>query len=239
MQIGGYQKLTLIDFPGKIATTVFTVGCSFRCPFCHNPELVNHGTWNIEHGTKAENEFFKFLKSRWGKLEGGCITGGEPTIQPDIIEFIKKIKKLGYAVKLDSNGTRPDVLKKVIDEKLVDYIAMDIKNQPKKYLATAGIAIETRHASSLLERVKLSVDLIMRGRVPYEFRTTAVPGIHTKKDFLEIAEWIKGAPAYYLQEYREIRILDERLKKKTKGKKIDLEKIKKQIEKNFGKVGIR
>ena len=168
-----------------------------------------------------------------------CITGGEPTIQPDIIEFIKKIKKLGYAVKLDSNGTRPDVLKKVIDEKLVDYIAMDIKNQPKKYLATAGIAIETRHASSLLERVKLSVDLIMRGRVPYEFRTTAVPGIHTKKDFLEIAEWIKGAPAYYLQEYREIRILDERLKKKTKGKKIDLEKIKKQIEKNFGKVGIR
>jgi len=237
MQIAGFQKLTLIDYPGKLATTVFTVGCSFRCPFCHNPELVV-GTQNlasVQSGT--EKEFFAHLENRKGKLDGVCITGGEPTIQPDIIEFIKKIKALGYAVKLDSNGTRPDILKKVIDQKLVDYIAMDIKNQPKRYAETVGL--ETKNFASLLDRVKLSVDLIMNSRLPYEFRTTVVPGIHIEKDFPEIAKWIGGAKNYYLQEYREIKILDENLKKKTKGKKLDLEKIKKMIEDNFEKVGIR
>jgi len=235
MIIGGFQKLTLIDYPGKIATTVFTLGCSFRCPFCHNPELVN---LRLAHNEESEKEFFAFLRKRKGKLDGVCITGGEPTIQPDLIDFIKKIKKLGFLVKLDSNGTRPDVLKKVIDAKLVDFIAMDIKNQPKKYLKTAGI-VETRHASSMLDRIKLSVGLIMSSGIPYEFRTTVVPGIHTEKDFEEIAKWIKGAKAYYLQEYREGKILDNKLKKKTKGKKINLEKIMKDIEGNFGKMGIR
>jgi len=234
MILGGFQKLTLLDYPGKLATTVFTVGCSFRCPFCHNPELVN---LRLAHNEESKKNFFAFLKKRKGKLEGVCITGGEPTIQPDLLEFIKKIKKLGFLVKLDSNGTRPDVLKKIIDVKLVDFIAMDIKNQPKKYLKTSGV--ETRYAASMLDRIKLSVDLIMQSKIPYEFRTTVVPGLHTEKDFEEIAKWIKGARAYYLQEYRESKILDEKLKKKTKGKKIDLEKIQKKIEKNFGKMGIR
>lgn len=237
MIIGGFQKLTLIDYPGKLATTVFTVGCSFRCPFCHNPELVV-GTGRDLSLQHSEKEFFEFLKKRKEKLGGVCITGGEPTIQPDIIKFIKKIKKMGYAVKLDTNGTRPDVLRKIIDLKLVDYIAMDIKNQPKNYLKTAGIA-ETHCNASLLDRVRLSVDLIMHSKIPYEFRTTVVPGIHTPKDFLEIAKWIKGARSYWLQKYEEIKILDPKLKNKTKNKTIDLEKIKEKIEKNFGQMGIR
>ncbi|MFA4817615.1 MAG: anaerobic ribonucleoside-triphosphate reductase activating protein [Parcubacteria group bacterium] len=236
MILGGYQKLTLIDYPGKIATTVFTVGCSFRCPFCHNPELVRSSQFAVR--SDMEREFFGFLKKRKGKLEGVCITGGEPTIQKDLINFVKKIKKLGFLVKLDTNGTRPDVLKKLLDAKLLDFVAMDIKNQPKKYLKTVGI-VETQLNASILERIRLSVDLIMRSKIPYEFRTTVVPGIHSEKDFEEIAKWIKGARAYYLQEYREIKILDPKLKKKTKGKTIDLEKIKKQIENNFGKMGIR
>lgn len=231
MRLGGYQKLTLIDFPCCLAATVFTAGCNFRCPFCHNPELVQ--IKNIASiGNNLEKEFFDFLKKRKGKIEGVCITGGEPTLQPDLIEFIKKIRALGFLVKLDTNGARPDVLKKIIDQKLVDYIAMDIKNQPEKYDATTRIKGD-------ISRIKLSVELVMRSKIPYEFRTTVVPGLHSEKDFLEIAKWIGGAQNYYLQEYRERTILDKKLKQKTKGKKIDLEKIKKMIEKDFGKVGVR
>ncbi len=229
MFLGGYQKLTLIDFPGHLAATVFTVGCNFRCPFCHNPELVSNIN-RISNG--LEKEFFEFLKKRKGKIEGVCITGGEPTLQPDLLEFMKKIRTLGFLVKLDTNGARPDVLKKIIDQKLVDYIAMDIKNQPKKYNATTG-------TKSDIDRIKLSVNLITQSKIPYEFRTTVVPGIHSEKDFLEIAKWIGGAQNYYLQEYREDIVLDKNIKKKTKGKKIDLEKIKILIEKDFGKVRIR
>lgn len=232
MILGGYQKLTLIDYPGKIATTVFTTGCSFRCSFCHNPELVLVNNLQLTTNSKLEREFFDFLKKRKGRIEGVCITGGEPTIQKDIIDFIKKVKKLGFKVKLDTNGTRPDVLKKLLETKLLDFVAMDIKNQPKKYARTVG-------GQADISRIKLSVDLIMRSGIPYEFRTTVVPGLHSEKDFEEIAKWIRGARAYYLQEYREIKILDPRLKKKTRGQTIDLEKIKEKIEKNFGKMGIR
>lgn len=230
MRIGGYQKLTLIDYPGKIATTVFTVGCSFRCSFCHNPELVIKSQFPALNN--LEEEFFAHLAKRKGKLEGVCITGGEPTIQPDIVEFIKKIKELGYFVKLDSNGTRPDVLKKLYELKLLDFVAMDIKNSPENYAKTVGLKVD-------MERIKLSVKMIMTSGVPYEFRTTVVPGIHEEKDFAKIAKWIKGARAYYLQEYREMRILDEKLKKKTAGKTLDLQKIKSSIESNFGVCGVR
>lgn len=230
MRLGGYQKLTLIDFPGVIATTVFTVGCSFRCPFCHNPELVIRSQFPALNN--MEEEFFQHLSKRKGKLEGVCITGGEPTIQKDIVEFIRKIKDMGYLVKLDSNGTRPDVLAKIIKEKLVDFIAMDIKNSPENYSKTVGLQVD-------IKRIRMSVDMIMRSGIAHEFRTTVVPGIHEEGDFDKIAKWIKGADAYYLQEYREMRILDSKLKDKTHGKNINLEKIKNNIKDNFKKIGIR
>lgn len=230
MRIGGYQKLTLIDYPGKIATTVFTVGCSFRCHFCHNPELVLRAQFPAPN--KMEEEFLAHLEKRRGKLEGVCITGGEPTIQPDIIDFIRKIKEMGYVVKLDSNGTRPDVLRRIIKEGLVDYIAMDIKHAPKKYKLATGLTTD-------IARIKMSVKLIMNSGLPYEFRTTVVPGIHEDEDFDKIAKWIAGAQNYNLQEYREMRILNPNLKKKTKGKQLDLDAIKKRIGSNFGKMVVR
>jgi len=230
MRIGGFQKLTLIDYPGKIATTVFTIGCSFKCPFCHNPELVIKSEFLPWEG--MEEEFFQHLGKRKGKLDGVCITGGEPTIQPDIIEFIKKIKDMGYLVKLDTNGTRPDVLKKLYDLKLLDFVATDIKNAPERYDDTVGLKAN-------MEKVKKSVEMIINSRVPYEFRTTVVPGIHTEKDFDTIADWIDGADAYYLQEYRSGKTIDKNMDKITSGKSIDLEKIGEKIGKRFKKFGIR
>mgnify|MGYP000854518934 CR=1 FL=1 len=230
MRIGGFQKLTLIDYPGKIATTVFTIGCSFKCPFCHNPELVIKSEFLPWEG--VEEEFFQHLEKRKGKLDGVCITGGEPTIQPDIIEFIKKIKDMGYLVKLDTNGTQPDVLKKLYDLKLLDFVATDIKNAPDRYDDTVGLKAN-------IENVKKSVAMIMNSGLPYEFRTTVVPGIHTEKDFDAVADWIDGADAYYLQEYRSGKTIDKNMDKITKGKTIDLEKIGEKIGKRFKKFGIR
>ena len=235
MHLGGFQKITLIDCPGKIGTTVFTVGCNFRCPFCHNPELVFISSLTSSQKRvmkKIETDFFQHLKKRKGQLEGVCITGGEPTLQPDIIEFIKKIKRMGYAVKLDTNGTNPKIVEKVIKEKLVDYIAMDIKNSIDRYEQASGVKF-------FKEEIKKSVKLIMQGEIPYEFRTTVVPGIHTPADFLAIAQWIKGADKYWLQKYVDGKILDPKLKEKIKNKTLDLDKIKKSIEKNFGQVKIR
>jgi len=232
MKIGAYQKLTLIDYPGKLAATVFTVGCNFRCPFCHNPELVISSQFTVHDDDEMEKEFFDFLKKRRGILEGLCITGGEPTVQPDIINFIEKIKKLGYSVKLDTNGARPDVLKKIIDKKIVDFISMDIKSSRENYDRLAGVKVD-------MDRIDLSVNLIRNSRIDYEFRTTAVPGMHTEGDFKKIADWLKGAKKYCLQEYRDIKILNPKLKKITQGKFLNLDKIKKKIEKSFKEVEVR
>jgi pyruvate formate lyase activating enzyme len=233
MLLGGLQKLTLIDYPGKVAMTVFTVGCNFRCPFCHNPELV-FPDFGGATGSISEKEFFDFLKIRQEKIDGVCITGGEPTIQKDILEFMKKIKELGFLVKLDTNGSRPDVLKKALDQNLVDFVAMDIKNCLEKYNLTNGTETD-------LERIKLSVEMIKNSRKEYEFRTTVVPGLHTKEDFDRIGEWLKGSKNYALQEYRnEGKILDEKFGEKIKSKpKLDLEKIKKKLNKYFNKIIIK
>ena len=232
MIIGGLQKLTLIDYPGHIAATVFTVGCNFRCPFCHNPELVKNGRQGIGNGIFEKN-LFEFLESRKGKLEGVCITGGEPTIQPDIVNFLRKIKKLGYKVKLDTNGARPDVLRNLYTQNLLDFVAMDIKSDLKNYEKTANSKVD-------LERIKLSVELVRNSGIDYEFRTTVVPGLHKEENFLEIGRWLKGSKKYVLQKYEDKgKILDPDLKKRIKGKKIDLDKIAKNIKKYFGKVEIR
>ena len=223
--------MTLIDYPGHIAATVFTVGCNFRCPFCHNPELVS----SIEYQVSSilERDFFDFLESRQGKLEGVCITGGEPTIQPDIVEFIRKIKELRYKVKLDTNGARPDILRLLYAKKLLDFVAMDIKSDLENYNRTTNSKVD-------LERIKLSVDLIRNSGVDYEFRTTAVPGLHKEEDFAKIGKWLEGAKKYVLQAFEDKgKILDPRLLKKTRGKGLDLEKISKNIEKYFGKVEVR
>ncbi len=236
MLIGGLQKMTLIDYPRKVAATVFTVGCNFRCSFCHNPELV-HGSQLIVHSNKQSEklveEFFEFLKTRQGKLDGVCITGGEPTLQPDLIEFIARIKKMDFAVKLDSNGTRPDILRELFEKKLVDYVAMDIKASLDNYQKVCGTKID-------LERIKLSVDLIRNSGVDYEFRTTVVPGLHTVGEFKDVAKWLAGSKKYILQKYEDNgKILDETLTKRIAGKEIDLEKIKKIMEATIKDVFIR
>jgi pyruvate formate lyase activating enzyme len=235
MLLGGLQKMTLIDYPGKIAATVFTVGCNFRCPFCHNPELVLSSRFTVSADDDSlEKEFFEFLKTRQCKLDGVCITGGEPTLQSDLVEFMTRIKELGFAVKLDSNGTRPDILKIVIDKKIVDYLAMDIKSDLINYEKVCQTKVD-------LERIKTSVDLIKNSGVNYEFRTTVVPGLHQEKDFKEIVKWLSGSRRYVLQRYQDYgKILDDGLRKRIAGEsKPDLEKIKQMFKGAVGEVIIR
>ena len=194
MQIHGFAKLTLLDYPGKIAATVFTGGCNFRCPFCHNAILVLNPN---AQPLIDENEVLKELESSKTKLEGVCITGGEPTLCRDLPGFISKIRELGLLVKLDSNGTNPDMLEELIDRKLVDHVAMDIKSSPEGY----GRAVGLRDMS--MDNIFRSVDLLMQSGIEYEFRTTVADGIHTADDFRKIAVWIKGAKAYFLQQYKD------------------------------------
>jgi pyruvate formate lyase activating enzyme len=193
MKIKGLQKLTLLDFPGKMACTVFTAGCNFKCPFCHNASLVT----KVDDEYIGEEEFFSFLSKRKGVLEGVCITGGEPTLQPGLDAFIRKIKEHGFAVKLDTNGYKPEVLKSLVNEGLVDYVAMDIKNSPEKYGKTVGI--ENFDISPILE----SIEFLLQNKVDYEFRTTVVKELHTKEDVEKIAQRIKGTNDFNLQGFKD------------------------------------
>ncbi len=194
MEIHGFAKTTLLDYPKHVACTLFTGGCNFRCPFCHNKDLVLSPK-SVD--TYDEEEIFAYLQKRKNILDGVCITGGEPTLAPDLKDFIRKIKALNLKVKLDSNGYRPEVLRELLEENLLNYVAMDIKNSPKKYPLTCGIA------SFDVEKISESIKLLVKGDIPFEFRTTVVSELHQKQDFEEIGAWIKGAPAYYLQSYRE------------------------------------
>lgn len=232
MLVGGFQKLTLIDYPGKVATTVFTVGCNFRCPFCHNPELIDFPKDGIATYRKNAEEFLDFLKKRKGLLDGVCVTGGEPTVQPDLLDFLAEIKKMGFLVKLDTNGNRPEIVREVIKRRLADFFAMDIKNRAGKYAGTAGADIDETN-------IKASIRLIRESGIPYEFRTTVVPGLHEESDFDGIAELIDGASAYYLQEFRDFRILSPALREQAKGKSIDLDAVAARLAHRFGKVGVR
>ncbi len=194
MLIGGLEKLSLIDFPGKIAAVVFTKSCNFRCHFCYNPMLVLDDK-EEDSSLILEEDLLLFLKSRIGKLEAVVISGGEPTLYLDLKEFIIKIKKLGFKVKLDTNGTNPKILGELIDEKLIDYIAMDIKAPLDKYSQVVGVSIDK-------EKIKRSIDLIMEDKVDYEFRTTIVPGLHDKEDILQMAKEIARAKKWFLQKFK-------------------------------------
>ena len=192
MKIYGLQKMTLLDYPGKVACTVFTGGCNFRCPFCHNAGLVES---EADADTMSEEEFLAFLQGRKGLLDGVAVTGGEPLMQPDLPRLLRGIKELGFAVKLDTNGSYPEKLQAVVAEGLVDRVAMDIKNCPDAYGETAGI-------NDLdLTPVRQSVDFLLQGRVDYEFRTTVVSPFHTVKRIAAAAAWIQGAKAYFLQNF--------------------------------------
>lgn len=192
MRIDGLQKMTLLDFPGKVACTVFTGGCNFCCPFCHNALLVTELPQKPDY---TVDEILGFLKKRQGLLDGVAITGGEPLMNPDIDSFIKEIRKLGYSVKLDTNGSFPERLEKIVNDGLIDYVAMDIKNCKKKYAETVGLS------SFDLSKVERSVDFLKNGSVDYEFRTTVVREFHTVDDIRKAAEWISGAKRYFLQNF--------------------------------------
>lgn len=193
MLIAGLNKTTLLDYPGRVAATVFAGGCNFRCPFCHNAGLVLTPS---SAETYSEEDVFSFLSKRKNVLQGVCITGGEPTLQADLPEFIAKIKKLGYAVKLDTNGYKPEVLRDLLAAGLLDYVAMDIKNCLSKYEFTTGV-------ESDVEKIKASVELLKSSGIDYEFRTTVVKEFHSREDLLQIGQWIKGCPKYYLQQFVE------------------------------------
>ena len=188
----GLQKLTLLDFPGKMAATVFTGGCNFRCPFCHNGSLVIPERFGE---TLPEEEFFAFLNKRRGILEGVCVSGGEPTLYPDLPEFIKKIRSLGFLVKLDTNGSRPDLLEKLIDEGLADYVAMDIKSSREGYSRAVGI--EDFDTSD----IEKSVEILKKCKVDFEFRITVVKELHSAEDFEQIGQWLRGDSKIFLQTF--------------------------------------
>lgn len=190
MHIGGFQKMTMLDYPGKVAATVFTHACNLRCPFCHNAPLVVG-----EYTPVSEAQILSYLQKRKGILDGICITGGEPLLQKDIRAFIEKVRALGLAVKLDTNGTFPERLHELIDADLVDYVAMDIKNSPARYAETVGLSTLD------LAPIEESVRILKEGRVPYEFRTTVVRELHSEADMQAIGAWLAGAERYFLQQF--------------------------------------
>lgn len=208
MIIGGLEKLSLIDFPGYLSAIVFTKSCNFRCHFCYNPMLVfaegENELKNIDEGPSLipEEDFFLFLKERVGKLEGLVISGGEPTLQPDLKDFIIKVKELGYKVKLDTNGTNPEKVSDLIKNNLLDYIAMDLKAPLEKYETVIGVKTD-------INKIKESIDLLIRGNVPYEFRSTLVPGLVNEDDILKMSKDIEGANLWYLQKFKsDIRLVN-------------------------------
>jgi pyruvate formate lyase activating enzyme len=229
MKIGGLQKVSLIDYPGLICASVFLQGCNFKCSYCYNPQLVNP---RLFAPCLKENEVLDFLKARRGKLDAVTITGGEPTIQDDLVPVIKKIKKMEFAVKLDTNGSQPQVIKALLDEKLLDFIAMDIKGPLEKYESIACAPIDR-------EKIKESIKIILKARIPYEFRTTIVQSQLIPKDFLKIATLISGARRYALQKFVPVTTLNKKFLQEKNYSESELEKIKKHLEKEITTVIVR
>jgi pyruvate formate lyase activating enzyme len=229
MEFGGFEKCTLIDYPGKVACMVYTIGCPFRCPYCHNPELVDETvTTRI-----SENDVLSFLDTRRAMLDGVVITGGEPTMHGDaLLSFMREVKKRGFLVKLDSNGTSPDVLRRAIDEELVDYIAMDIKAPLAKYSATVSRPVDG-------EAIKESIELIKKSGVDYEFRTTIVKSMLSEEDLEAIGKEISGAKAYYLQKFIPTKLLNPQFVKKVTYSDEEFQALQQKLGKYVSFCGIR
>ena len=198
MNIGGFQKVSLIDYPGRISAVIFTQGCNFRCPFCHNPELVDSARFGP---TLSEAEIFAFLEKRRGTLDGVSITGGEPTLQPDLAACATRLKGMGFLVKIDTNGSRPEVLRDLIDRRLIDAVAMDVKGSLKKYDRLTGV----RNSGRTVEE---SIRVILASGLTHEFRTTVVPSLLTERDFLEIGRLVEGAASFVVHTYVRTKQLD-------------------------------
>lgn len=230
MQIAGLIKSSLIDYPGKVAAVIFAQGCNFRCGFCHNASLIGLGAPNSKSLIPTE-EVLDFLKKRVGRLDGVVITGGEPTLQSDLAEFIEKIKEMGFAVKLDTNGSNPAVLGNLLTNNLVNFIAMDIKNSPERYEETCGYPFS--------KQIKESIELIMNSGVDYEFRTTVLPAFHDEKSMKELAQAIKGAKRYTIQNFRNGNVYDHKLIDAKSFSKRELEELKKIAEKYIKDVQVR
>ena len=229
MKIGGLQKFSLIDYPGKICAIVFTQGCNFRCPYCHNPELADP---DLYEECIPEEEIFDFLEKRKGKLDAVSITGGEPTLQPDLIDFIKKIKAMGYLIKIDTNGSHPETLKKLIEEKLIDYVAMDVKAPPEKYR-------KITRSKTNPDLIKQSIDLIKKSNTPHEFRTTVVKSQLKEDDLMTIGKLIKNAQLYVLQKFVPSKTMDPKFMNKKTYSDEEFDKLKKKIEKNVRSIVVR
>lgn len=227
MKIGGLEECTLIDFPLKIACVIYTIGCNFRCPYCHNPELVDETAREI-----PIDKIWKFLNARKGLLDGVVISGGEPTLHNDLMEMISKIKEMGYLVKLDTNGTRPAVVKKLIENNLLDYIAMDIKSPIEMYSITVGRSVHS-------DAIRQSIEIIMSSPVEYEFRTTVVKSLLSPDDIEQIGKEIKGAKKYYLQKFNTGRVLSPQFKRKTTYTDEEFSSFKKTLLKYVKYCGIR
>ncbi len=229
MLICGFQKFSLLDYPGKISAIIFTGGCNFRCPYCHNPELVKSKKFEE---VISERDFFNFLKSRQGQLDAVVITGGEPTLQKDLLKFIARLKKLGFLVKLDTNGSYPETIEKILKLNLVDYLAMDIKAPLEKYKSVVG------NASSVRE-IQKSVKLIMNWNKEYEFRTTIVKPLLSTRDILQIGQEIKGAKMYVLQKFIASKTLDSAYLNAASYSDAELQVVQKELKKYVKKCEIR
>jgi len=228
MKIGGIQKTSLLDYPDKISAIIWTVGCNFRCPFCYNRDIVEGKTEII-----PEEEVLSFLKKRKGLLEGLVITGGEPLLHKDITDFLEKVKKLGYPIKIDTNGSFPEKLKELIDKKLVDYISMDVKAPKNKYSQLTGKKID-------IKKIQKSIKLIQNSDIDYEFKTTFVPTLLTKEDIIKIGEWLKGSKKYFLQQFKnDTSLISSQLKKISPYPKEDLWDVLEKIKPFFQECYIR
>ncbi|PKN53462.1 MAG: anaerobic ribonucleoside-triphosphate reductase activating protein [Deltaproteobacteria bacterium HGW-Deltaproteobacteria-13] len=229
MKIGGLQRVSLIDYPGLISAVVFLQGCNFKCSYCHNPELVDP---RLFQPCLRENDIFDFLDTRKGKLDAVSITGGEPTLQDKLPAFIKHIRKMGFAVKMDTNGSQPKVIRNLLAEKLLDFIAMDIKAPLEKYKDIVKATVNP-------DSIKESINLILKAKIPYEFRTTIVESQLGENDILQIGKLIAGADHYVLQNFVSTKTLDKKFLKEKPFSDEKLQKIKSHLEKQITSVTIR